>query len=499
MKKERIIYAAWLLLIACLYFFENNTGTRVVLVCTLLFPLLFVLRAAVPDQADTGPKTAPGQQTISRFVRRESDEPGDVRLYRPGDPVRRIHWKLSAKKGDILVREMQAEEVAAEEPVSVPITAGKAIDFRKVMIWSLSAVILICLILLMLIPDARRGGQALCNRLFAASEAVNAYAYIYFPVPEHQGVFPAVMLLILPALSIAGLAVYLRNRLLVLGMIAFLTLFQVYFGLSLPTWVNIPVYGLLAVLLMKHPSAGRLKMLAALILAVSVFCLILYPGVDAATESASEAVRDRLSRMVQQLTGTVSEMPAGDTETRHVHTQTLETGDRAASTDKAYRLVTVEEEQVSMPHWVNYVKIILLLLLAAALVILPFAPFLVLNSRKKKADEARKAFLSADVSEAVCAIFQQVITWLETTDNGAGNRLYRNWAEDLPDSLPEGYAARFADCAADFEEAAYSGHTLPEEKRERALDLLQETEEALWKKADRKQRFRLKYWMCLYG
>ena len=105
--------------------------------------------------------------------------------------------------------------------------------------------------------------------------------------------------------------------------------------------------------------------------------------------------------------------------------------------------------------------------------------------------------MSTDVSLAVRAIFQQVIAWLETTDNGGGNRLYRNWADDLPDMMPEGYASRFAACAADFEEAAYSIHVLPEEKREQAMNLLKETEQALWQKADRKQRFRLKYWMCL--
>ena len=49
----------------------------------------------------------------------------------------------------------------------------------------------------------------------------------------------------------------------------------------------------------------------------------------------------------------------------------------------------------------------------------------------------------------------------------------------------------------DVEEAAYSSHPLPEEKRTRALELLRETETALWSAADLKQKFLLKYWMCL--
>lgn len=75
--------------------------------------------------------------------------------------------------------------------------------------------------------------------------------------------------------------------------------------------------------------------------------------------------------------------------------------------------------------------------------------------------------------------------------------MYREWTGELPEGLPEGYAERFSACAADFEEALYSSHELPEEKREQALDLLRETEKALWEKAGRKLRFRLKYRMCL--
>ena len=66
------------------------------------------------------------------------------------------------------------------------------------------------------------------------------------------------------------------------------------------------------------------------------------------------------------------------------------------------------------------------------------------------------------------------------------------------EGLPEGYAERFARCAADFEEATYSLHPMPEEKRREVRDLLKETETALWNHSNRRQRFYLKYWMCLH-
>ena len=499
MKRHWIGYAVWLLLAACLYFFENNAGTRIILICSLLFPLLPAARSGLFPAGDGEREETPRPLTVSAFVWREEDEPGEVRLYRPGDPVRRIHWKLSAKKDELLIRETAAlREAVPEERTPVFPAEGRSESARRRLLGGLTALLLLCAVLLLLIPEANRGARALCNRLFAASEAVNAYAYDYFSVAEDQSAALATALVSFAALALAALTILLRSRLPALGVMAACSLLQAYFGLSFPAWVNVPLYALLALRMMKRPFRPRsLLACGGAVLAVSLLVMLLFPGVDAATEAASEAARDRLSRVAEQIAGGVSELPAGETEARHAHTQSLETGEGAAQTEREYRLVTVEEEQISMPHWVNWLKIILLLLLTGALVILPFAPFLLLNARRRRAQEARKVFESENVGEAVCAIFRQVIAWQEATRHDGGNRLYRAWADDLPETLPEGYGARFSRCARSFEEAAYSAHALPEEKRQEALSLLEETETALWKAADWRQRFRLKYWMCL--
>ena len=499
MRRRWAGYAGWLMLGICLYFFENNTGTRVILACSALVPLFPVLRSAFfsPDGAET--EKAAEARTVKSFIRQETDEPGDVRAYLPGDAVRRIHWKLSAKKDDLLIRDTVITQEPAEEiRKSIPDAEADRKPLRKWLPGVLTAAILLGLLLLLAIPEARRGAQALCNRLFAASEAVNSYVYRYFPVVEHQSVTLAGILMIFNLASLLALTVIARSRLLTLCVMAATTILQVYFGLSFPAWVNIALYGLLALVMIKqHPSRRVLMTYAALVLAVFLLIILLYPGVDAPTETASELARDRLSQMAQRITGAVSETPAGDMETRHVHTQSLETGGRQALTEREFRLVTVEEEQISMPYWVNYLKMILLLLLAVALVVVPFAPFLLLNARRKKAQEARKIFESENISEAVCAIFHQIISWLDATDHGAGNLLFRDWSDKLSSLLSEGYAVRFSECVEMFEEAAYSNHTLPCERRQQALKLLKETEAALWTKADWKQRIRLKYWLCL--
>ncbi len=496
MRKRWIGYAVWLGLAACLYFFENNTGTRTVLLCSLLFPLLPLPRKAffTADERKK-PEEAPAPLTVRSFAAREADDPGDVRPYQPGDPIRRIHWKLSAKRDMLLVRETvkEPESVQEERYVSQPVSAQKK---KAPVPWLLICLMAFCLALLLLLPEARRGAQALCNRVFAASERVNAYAYDYFPVPENQSVLLAAILIGFSAAAL--LALLIRGRLSALAVMAGCTFFQVYFGLSFPAWANVILYGLLGLRMMKRPIKRRnLLSCIAVLLAVFLAGTLLLPDVDAVTEAASETVRDELSRMAQQITGGIAELPEGETETRHIHPLSLQTGDSEAQTDREYRLVTVEEEQISMPRFINWLKMILLFLLLVGLIVLPFTPFLLLNARKKKAEEARRAFASRDVSEAVRAIFSYVLLWLRETGRDAENLLYRDWADKLPEDLPEGYRARFAKCAEDYEEAVYSDHALPEEKRLQALELLKETETALWSAADWKQRLRIRYWMCL--
>lgn len=498
MKKKWLGYTAWLLAAACLYFFENNTGTRIVLACSLALWLIPALRAAF-----FAPDAYPGAEearavTAQAFAQREADDTADVRPYVPGDPIRRIHWKLSARKGELLVRESAHEWEAAEEEKRTPSKAAPGNNAKLAKLsWLLTAGLLLSLLLL-LTPVAGNGVRALCNRLFAASEAVNAYSYDYFPIADEHGAGLAAFLLSLAGALLAALIFCQRSRALTLAAAAALTLGQCYFGLSLPAWLNVSAYSLIALRLMRRPLSRRDALIfGAFVIAASLLTALTLPGVHEPTEALSETARDYLSRMAQHIAGSHMEASEGEAETRHVFTQSLKSGDRAAATEREFRLVTVEEEQISMPHWVNYLKIILLLLCCGALLILPFAPFALLNARKKKAEEARKAFQSPDVDEAVCAVFASVILWLEYTGCGAGNLLYRQWTDALSRELSEDYAALFSNCAMDFETAVYSGRALPEAARQRALELLANTEAVLYRKADWKQRFLLKYWVCL--
>ena len=497
MKKRYVGFAVWLVLTCLLYFFENNTGTRIVLACTLLLPFVPILRHSLFEKDAVSQQPQAIIQTIKTFDSQEEDDPGDVRAYLPGDPVNRIHWKLSAKRDELLVREQAKNKTAEETEIQTVLEAEQpaANKLKKHIFLIGFSIFLFSLMLLLMIPSANQGMQALLNRLFDASEAVNAYAYERFDVPADTPVSFAAVLLSVIGLSLLGMTLLSGNCLLALGLMAACVLFQIYFGLAFPFWVNVPLFALFVLWMMKRPWKRKVALTALTgMIIVSMAVLLLYPGVDAATEAASETVRDRLSQMAQSITGTTHEQPAGENETRHVHTQTLTAGGQEARTDREYRLVTVEEEQISMPHWVDYLRIVLLLLLTVALVILPFLPFILLNQRRKKALDARKVFDSENVSEAVFAIFQHVAAWLEATGHGEDNTPYAAWHADLsPD-----YVQRFTACEKLFEEAAYSTHEMKEEDRQQALALLNETEQTLQQRADWKQRLRLKYKECLW-
>lgn len=63
----------------------------------------------VPAEAELPPETA-GAEQPGRILRpRPGGGPGEdyeLRDYRPGDPMRQVHWKLSTKRADLVVREV---------------------------------------------------------------------------------------------------------------------------------------------------------------------------------------------------------------------------------------------------------------------------------------------------------------------------------------------------------------------------------------------------------
>ena len=90
-------------------------------------------------------------------------------------------------------------------------------------------------------------------------------------------------------------------------------------------------------------------------------------------------------------------------------------------------------------------------------------------------------------------MFSHIIHWLEFFGCGSGNLPYRDWTENLKEQMPEDYTTQFRSCVPIFEEALYSSRQPSSENVEAIRKLLRDTEKLLLSKADRAQRFRLKF------
>ena len=370
---------------------------------------------------------------------------------------------------------------------------------RRMVSFFCGAVMALSILLSVFLPPARQSVLALCNRLFAASEKVNAYAYDRFPVPVDQPLIFAWVLTAAFLCSYLILTAALRSRIMLLLAAMLAALGQAYFGLSLSPWANMALFFLLGLMaaLFSAPKKSVLPFTAAALL-IAALTAGLWPGVDAATESASENVRDRLALLTQQEESFTGDSLDSAMETRHMNTRSLLTGGDEAQKSREYRLLTVEEQQISQPRWIDYFKIALLLLLSAAMVILPFLPFLYFNAHRKKALEARRLFQAENPGEALCAMFRHAAAYLENGGCGGGNLPFRQWPDTWQDRLPDDYKQQFAACACLFEEAAYSNHPMTEAQREEMRLLLAETERIFFEEADWKEKLRLRYGKCLH-
>ena len=220
-------------------------------------------------------------------------------------------------------------------------------------------------------------------------------------------------------------------------------------------------------------------------------------------EEASEHVRDRLDAAEQLVSGAdytpQQEPPQTAREENRLDTETA--GEMSGDTQNTqdYQHIYEQEQEISRPKRIDYLKIAVLTILILALLTLPFLPFILFDARRRKAMERRAAFDSPDCGEAIRAMFLHLAAYLDRCGKGVGNRPFSQWDAALAQTVSPEYAAQFRHAAALFEESAYSTHAMGEEQRAELQSLLTETERLLYDNADRKTKFRLKYVECLHA
>jgi hypothetical protein len=354
---------------------------------------------------------------------------------------------------------------------------------------------------LVALPAVRAGAMELANRLFAFSEASNAYAYEYFE--QASGETAAVRLALLCAAVLCGAVCALAGRSRAVPVVLFflLVLFEAYFGVTPGIWHNLFVFACLAHLV-AGPKAelrtGAVPVFAFAVIAAVV--LVIAPRPAAVVEDYSEHLRDELGRAMMQITKWEPPQAAGVNETHEESRLSEEEANidaSAAQDQREFEHQTQAEQEISRPHRIDWLKIILLLLAVVAILVVPFAPFVLVSRARKLAKEKRAAFADEDNAAAIRAMFRHTVDWLQACGMKTENRPFARCTEDAAAMLSDEYGERYAEAARIWEEAAYSDHAMDEGKREFVRELMEETEKALYERSDRKTRLRLKYGACL--
>ena len=256
-------------------------------------------------------------------------------------------------------------------------TVGLQFDFQKserAKPWKTALPIvgvpLLAAVLLLALKPARESLKCLCNLVFAASEAVNAYAYDYFEVSDAASPVLALGLQVTAAAGVLLLA-YLRGSKIV-PLLAALALAggEIWFGLTPPAAVNVLIFALLALLALPVDTLrGRLVFLLA-VMAVFLTVQLLAPGVRIGVEEASEHVRDRLDAAEQLVSGAdytpQQEPPQTAREENRLDTETA--GETSGDTQNTqdYQHIYEQEQEISRPKRIDYLKIAVLTILILA-------------------------------------------------------------------------------------------------------------------------------------
>ena len=471
MKKRYAIQILWVLSSALLFFFESSPGTCTILAASLLLP---PLARCLPSRLGllSPPPSGPLEREEKELLPGPSDALSELRPYVPGDPVRHIHWKMTARTGQVLVRipgpsENDPVPVSGKKESTGQVSPSRFIPRRFCL---LLAGGLLFLLFLLLFP-ARESTLSLLNRLFDMSESRNAYVYDHFPVASAPGPLPSFILLILFSAIWCLFLFTVRSPWLNLLTAALLSVLQAYLGLPLPGAVNVLLYALLGLPLLRLSRRG-LSCAAALILVFFLICL-LFQGAFAPVEQASEQVRDLLSLTLEP--SSLSRELQGVLKGRHVHDRSLLPGDGGAGEGQAFHLVLLTEKQISRPPWMDWGKTVLLLLGSLAVILLPFLPVILMESKRQKRQALRLLWQDMEPRQAVQAAFPRVVSCLDAAGFSQGNLLFRAWEEGLQVSLSPEYAADFGTCAEIYEKAVYSDGALLKEERDRVLALYDDT------------------------
>lgn len=130
----------------------------------LIFPRLGALVGRLPAQPFSGPETSPRR---TAFQTSQLDEYRHLREYRPGDNPRHVHWRSSARRGELMVKEFEPDGTNPTMLVLDPwLPAGAAQDQVDAVEFLISFAATLC------VDAARTGRERLVVGIAGTRQAV---------------------------------------------------------------------------------------------------------------------------------------------------------------------------------------------------------------------------------------------------------------------------------------------------------------------------------------
>lgn len=328
------------------------------------------------------------------------------------------------------------------------------------------------------------GAKLLANRLFAISEASQAYQYDRFPVTAAPGQEAACMLFVLAFCSllwalVSALLLGRQTKIMPVAAFTLVCIFTAYFGVSAAfIWMLLPGLWCLLSLLPRHIGLARYGSVIVGIVAIAAATLLLFPNENARISRLDETLRDEMA--LQTVRYDPKSVP-------QEITAPPETTPEEQQQQNGFRFAY----DLPAGKWILVVAVLI------AVLLLLFAPA-VWNDRLRKRTERERAGID-DENHAVSvrAMFLYAVRWLQCYGIAPGNVNYGAWPAALQGTMSEDYQQAFEEILPLWREAAYSDHEMTVRQREDAYTFLKRTGDEIWEKADWRERLHLKYCCAL--
>ena len=347
------------------------------------------------------------------------------------------------------------------------------------------------LVLLLLRWDtAADGVKLLLNRLFAASEAQQAYTYDKFVLSSAEGAWQgciryALVLLGVSSGALCAAASRRRWRLLPAAAFVLYAAAAAYLGVSPEPGWNILLAAALILSFLEVPkqggaASGVLCRAAGLIL-LALVCGAVWlaaPGEDPRLSAWEEQARDVLALQTVAYTEAWRKEPEPEPEEARASERFYQEEETPGSLDGEAR------------GWTKPVCAALAILLFGLLL---FLPAVLSDLQKKRRAKNRLGLEDPDHGGAIRAMFLYTLRWLRLGGLTPVNAPFSDYAGPIAAAFSPELRAKFEEVLPLWQEAAYSAHTMTGEQRARMRRFMEEAVRCVWAGLGRKDRMLANY------